>query len=137
MAFSSDSDLTAIQPDILSLGISSFSGEHAKAESDIKRELRNKWWSRTGRAGEMDAAQLVDAQWTRANAYLVMWKYALPQLSNWVGDDRFLNMINFYRDLYNQEMQAVLTDGVEYDFNDDGTIQDSEKDLFIVARLNR
>lgn len=137
MAFSTDSDLTGIQPDILSLGISSFSGEHAKAEADIKRELRNKWWSRTGRAGEMDSTLLTDSQWTRANAYLVMWKYALPQLSNWVGDDRFLSMISFYRDLYNQEMEAVLADGVEYDFNEDGTIQDSEKDLFISGRLNR
>jgi len=137
MAFSTDSDLTAIQPDILSLGISAFTSEHAKAESDIKRELRNRWWSRTGRSGEMVDAQLTDSQWTRCNAYLVMWKYALPQLSNWVGDDRFLNMINFYRDLYNQEFEAVLADGVEYDFNDDGVIEDSEKDLFISGRLNR
>jgi len=137
MAFSTDSDLTAIQPDILSLGISSFSSEHAKAEADIKRELRNRWWSRTGRAGEMVDAQLTDSQWTRANAYLVMWKYALPQLSNWVGDDRFLSMISFYRDLYGQELEAVLADGVEYDFNDDGTIQDSEKNLYVSGRLNR
>jgi hypothetical protein len=34
-------------------------------------------------------------------------------------------------------MEAVLADGVEYDFNEDGTIQDEEKDLFISGRLNR
>jgi len=137
MAFSTDSDLTAIQPDILTLGISSFSSEHAKAEADIKREIRRRYWSRTGFSGEMDDTLLTDAQWTRANAYLVFWKYALPQLSNWVGDDRFLQMIQFYKDLYHQEMEDVFADGVEYDYNNDGTVDEGEKDLRITGRLNR
>ena len=137
MAFSTDSDLTAIQPDILSLGISDFSAEHAKAEADIKREIRSKWWPRTGYKGEMDDTLLTDSQWTRANAYLVLWKYALPQLTNWVDGDRFREMISFYRDLHSQEMESVFNDGVEYDFNEDGTIQNSEKDLTFEGRLTR
>ena len=40
MVMSVDTDLTAIQPDILSLGIVSFSGEHSKAKADIERRLR-------------------------------------------------------------------------------------------------
>ena len=44
MAFSTDSDLTDIVPDILTLGIASFADEHAKAQSDIEREIRNRWW---------------------------------------------------------------------------------------------
>lgn len=137
MAFSTDSDLTDIQPDILSLGIANFTGEHAKAEADIKREIRRRFWSRTGYSGEMDDTLLTDVQWTKANAYLVLWKYALPQLSNWVGDDRFMTMIQFYKDLYHQEMEAVFADGVEYDYNDDGIVDDGEKDLRITGRLNR
>ena len=137
MAFSTDSDLTDIQPDILTLGISTFAAEHAKAEADILREVRRRYWSRTGYGGEMDSTLLTDAQWTRANAYLVLWKYALPQLSNWVGDDRFIQMIQFYKDLYHQEMEDVFADGVEYDYNDDGIVSDSEKDLQISGRLNR
>lgn len=137
MAFSTDSDLTAIIPDILSLGISSFSDEHAKAEADIKREIRNRWWSRTGYAGELDDTLLTDTQWTRANAYLVIWKYAMPQLTNWVEGDRFREMQSFYRDLYNQELEAVFSDGVEYDYNEDGVIEDSEKDIRITGRLSR
>ena len=116
MAFSTDSDLLDIQPDILSLGISSFSGEHAEAEADIKREIRARWWSRTGRSGEMVDAQLTDSQWTKANAYLVLWKYALPKLTNWVDGDRFQQMLSFYRDMYHQELEAVFADGVEYGF---------------------
>lgn len=137
MAFSTDSDLTAIVPDILSLGIESFSGEHAKAEADIIRELRRRWWPRTSYKGELDATLLVDAQFTRANAYLVLWKYALPQLTNWVDGDRFREMITFYRDLYSQELEAILNDGVEYDFDEDGIIQNDEKDLYVGGRLTR
>lgn len=137
MAFSTDSDLTAIIPDILQLGISSFSGEHAKAEADIKREIRRRWWPRTGYSGEMDDTLLTDSQWTRANAYLVLWKYALPQLTNWVDGDRYREMLNFYRDMYAQELEAVFGDGVEYDYNDDGTVESSEKDIVITGRLTR
>lgn len=137
MAFSTDSDLTDIIPDILTLGISSFTDEHNRADADIKREIRSRFWSKTQRTGEMDDAQLTNAQWTRAATFLVLWKYALPQLTNWVDGDRFQNMISFYRDLYHQEMNAIFEDGVEYDFNDDGTISNSEKDLYIDTRLTR
>lgn len=137
MAFSNDSDLTDIQPDILDLGIASFYAEHANAEADIKREIRSRWWSKTGYAGEMDDTLLTDTQWTKASAYLVLWKYALPQLTNWVDGDRFQQMISFYRDMYNQEVEAVFDDGVEYDYNEDGTIQDTEKDIRITGRLTR
>lgn len=137
MAFSNDSDLTDIQPDILDLGIASFYTEHANAEADIKREIRSRWWAKTGYAGEMDDTLLTDSQWTKASAYLVLWKYALPQLTNWVDGDRFQQMISFYRDMYNQEIEAVFDDGVEYDYNEDGTIQDTEKDIRITGRLTR
>ena len=141
MAFSTDADLTTIIPDILNLGIDTFADEHAKAEADIKREIRNRWWPRTGKKGEMNDALLTESQWTRCNAYLVLWKYALPQLTNWVaaggGGDRFREMISFYRDLYGQELEAVLADGVEYDFDEDGIIQDDEKDLTFTGRLVR
>ena len=40
MAFSTDSNLADLVPDILELGIGSFSDEHAKAQADIERDLR-------------------------------------------------------------------------------------------------
>jgi len=80
---------------------------------------------------------LTDSQWTRASAYLVLWKYALPQLTNWVDGDRFREMITFYRDLYSQELAAVFADGVEYDFDEDGSIAEDEQDIYIDLRLTR
>lgn len=137
MAFSSDSDLTDLIPDILSLGIASFTDEHTKAQADIERELRIKWWDKKGLSGEMDASLLTDSQFTRCSAYLVLWKYALPQLTNWVQDDRFQNMMDFYKARYGEELESILRDGVEYDDDDNDVIDDDEKKSIHSGRLNR
>lgn len=137
MAFSTDNDLEAIIPDLFDLGIPAFTAEHAKAQADIEREIRNRWWHRKGIDGEMVATYLTDSQWTRSASYLVLWKYALPQLTNWVDDDRFLQMIDFYKARYGEELDAVFQDGVEYDADNDGTVTDKEKEVVNLKRLDR
>ena len=137
MAFSSDADLMDIIPDILSFGIDSFSTDHAKAQADIERKIRADWWDKRGFSGELKAQYLTDSQWTRANAYLVLWKYALPQLTNWVDGDRFQGMIDFYKSRFAEELEAVFKDGVEYDADSSGTISDEEKTPINDGRLVR
>ena len=137
MAFSSDADLMDIIPDILSFGIDSFSTDHAKAQADIERKIRADWWDKRGFSGELKPQYLTDSQWTRANAYLVLWKYALPQLTNWVDGDRFQGMIDFYKSRFAEEMEAVFKDGVEYDDDNNGTIDDDEKTPINDGRLVR
>tara|TARA_R110000787_G_scaffold86838_1_gene185066 strand:- start:179 stop:589 length:411 start_codon:yes stop_codon:yes gene_type:complete len=136
MAYSSDADLLELIPDILDLGIDSFFLEHPKAELDIQRELRIKWWPRKGISGEMDNAKLTATQFTTVSTYLVMWRYALPMLTNWVDGDRFGNMIEFYRARYGEELEAILSDGVDYDADGDGTVANSEKQT-VGQRLDR
>jgi len=137
MAFSTDADLVDLVPDILQLGITAFTDDHAKAQADIERELRIKWWPRKGIAGEMDDSKLTDSQFTRCASYLVLWRYALPQLTNWVDGDRFTSMIDFYKSRYGEELQDILSDGVEYDADGDSVIQDDEKNAFSPNRLTR
>jgi hypothetical protein len=127
MAFSNDTNLTDLLPDILTLGISSFADDHAKAQADIERELRIKWWPRKNIAGEMDNTKLTDSQFTRTASYLVLWRYALPQLTNWVDGDRFQGMIDFYKARYGEELESVLSDGVDYDEDGDGVVKEDEK----------
>ena len=137
MAFSNDWNLKELIPDILDFGIDNFIDEHALAQAEIEREIRNRWWKRAGIAGEMDSSLLTESQWTRAAAYLVLWKYALPKLTNWVDNDRFLEMINFYKARYGEEVEAVFADGVEYDEDEDGTITDDERSPSPLNRLSR
>lgn len=137
MAFSTDSDLVNLVPDILQLGITAFTDEHARAEADIKRELRIKWWDKKGIEGELDDTLLTDSQFTRCASYLVLWKYALPQLTNWVDGDRFQSMIDFYKSRYGEELESILRDGVEYDANDDNVVSNEEKKSIHSGRLAR
>jgi hypothetical protein len=137
MAMSVDSNLTAIQPDILTLGILTFASEHAKAKADIERRLRREWWPSKRLSNEMNATLLTESQFTRTASYLVLWKYALPQLSTWVSDDRFKIMIDFYKGLYESEFNEVLEDGIEYDSDEDGLISVSEKLPTHFGRLTR
>jgi hypothetical protein len=136
MAYSSDADLLKLIPDILDLGIESFVLEHPKAQSDIQRELRIKWWPRKNIAGEMENSKLTSTQFTMASAYLVLWRYALPQLTNWVEGDRFQSMIDFYKARYGEELEAVLADGVDYDADGDGVVKEDEKQP-VGQRLDR
>lgn len=136
MAYSSDADLVELIPDILDLGIASFTAEHTTAEEDIQRELRIRWWPRKNISGEMDNSKLTGTQFKTASAYLVLWRYALPQLTNWVDNDRFGNMIDFYKARYSEELDAVLADGVEYDEDGDGAVKEDER-LPLSQRLDR
>lgn len=137
MAFSTETDLQEVVPDILAFGIPSFSDQHALAQADIERVLRSKWYPKLRLESEMDVTLLTDSQFTKAATYLVLWKYALPKLTNWVQGDRFQNMIDFYKTRYAEEIDSVLQDGVEYDANNDSVVTDEEKRPVNHGRLYR
>ena len=137
MAYSEDKNLQDIVPDILQLGIDTFADEHDRATADIQRSLRIDWWDKKNIKGEMDNDKLVSSQFTRLSTYLVLWKYALPQLTNWVQDDRFLKMIDFYKARHGEEYEQILRDGVEYDKDGDSTITEKEREPVHAGRLYR
>ena len=91
----------------------------------------------------MDSSKLTDSQWTQSVVYLCLWKYIYPQLTKWrdpdtgEGKDSFQVQIDFYRERYEEEFQAILRDGVEYDEDGGGTISDSEKEPIHFLRLVR
>ena len=148
MAMSTDSDLMVYQPEILQYGIDEFTGEHAKAKADILRRVRDEWWSRakhsytntTNNINDMDETKLTESQFTRCAVYRVLSEYALPQLTKWnaEGDeDKFQVMMAHYKKKYEEEFNSILRDGVEYDFDGDGTLEVGEEQPFHTRRLVR
>jgi len=151
MAMSTDADLIKYQPDILTYGIDEFTDEHAKARDDILRKLRDEWWvrsrnvtnydiSRSLPSLEMDDARLTESQFERCAVYRVLSEYALPQLTKWNNEgseDRFQVMMMHYRKKYNEEFNSILRDGVLYDFDNDGTVEATEKQPFHTRRIIR
>ena len=149
-----NTNLQKIQPDILDFGITTFVDQIQFAENDVLRRIREEWWERYRHqvrykditkvtSVEMTNSKLTPAQWELSVVYLALWKYIYPQLTKWrdpdtgEGKDTFQVQIDFYRDRYEEEFQAILRDGVEYNENEDGTVQDSEKEPLHMLRLVR
>ena len=151
MAMSTDADLIKYQPDILTFGIDEFTDEHAKARDDILRKLREEWWvrsrnvtnydiSRSLPSLEMDNTRLTESQFTRCAVYRVLSEYALPMLTKWNSEgneDKFQVMMMHYRKRYDEEFNSILRDGVLYDFDGDGTVEQTEKQPFHTRRIIR
>jgi len=151
MAMSTDADLIKYQPDILTFGIDEFTDEHAKARDDILRKLRDEWWvrsrnvtnydiSRSLPSLEMDDSKLTESQFERCAVYRVLSEYALPQLTKWNNEgseDRFQVMMMHYRKRYDEEFNSILRDGVLYDFDNDGTVEQTENQPFHTRRIIR
>lgn len=149
MAMSTDDDLLKYQPEILNYGIDEFTEEHAKARDDVLRKLRSEWWSKAktyyafpgnSKYAEMDETKLNESQFTRVAVFRVLSEYALPQLTKWNNEneeDKFQVMMKHYEKRYKTEFEEILLDGVEYDFDDDGVVQDDERGSIHADRLYR
>tara|TARA_R100001460_G_scaffold64952_2_gene105240 strand:- start:3233 stop:3709 length:477 start_codon:yes stop_codon:yes gene_type:complete len=148
------SNLQEYQPDIASFGISSFNTQLQHAEDDVIRQVREEWWERYRHTVrykditkvtslELENSKLTPGQFRRAVCYKAFADYIYPMLSKFrdpdtgEGKDTFQVQMDFYRQKYNEEFQAVLRDGVEYDEDGGGTISASEKEPIHLLRLQR
>lgn len=148
MAMLTITDIQEYVPDVLDYGIQDFTAEIAKTEQDIYRLLRVRWWP-TWKANrydivvrgitiEMNTSLLTATQFTRAAVYYCMAEHILPKLSQFQPDgDKFQEMMKHYRTSFETEFSLVLQDGVEYDYNDDGTVDVAEKQPQYFLRLQR
>ncbi len=145
--FATTADLIQLVPGVEDHNVSNWDAELAQAESDVVRQLRADWWNKTQGMDKilrnpfaipMDPARLTPAQWTKATVYMAMSRYILPKLSNWRPEgDAFREQIEFYKELYANEMSETLAAGVEYDFNDDGSATSNEVITTDMTRLYR
>jgi len=147
-------DAQEYQSDVAEYGIADFDTQLQHAEDDVLRQIREEWWERYRHTVrykditkittiEMNNALLTPSQWTRCVVYKALAEYIYPQLTKWKdpdggeGADTFQVKMKFYREKYNEEFQAVLRDGVEYDENNDDVVQTSEKEPIHHLRLVR
>ena len=146
-AYSTDLDLLTYEPQIKDWGILDFTDEHDKSTDDVNRYLRIHWWGRVSRTFEtiksstsleMDITKLSSTQLKRSTIFHVIAYYILPKLTQHSAEpDRFRNMIDFYKSKWQEEIDLVLQDGVEYDADASGAVTDSEKQPVHFNRLVR
>ena len=143
------SDIQEYEPDILNFGVPEFSKEITRAQNDVFRDLRVKWWptqtiglydlTRIGGGNtEPDEDLYTASQLTRAAVYQCLGYHIYPTLSKFEPDqDIFERKMLFYREEYNREFDLVLRDGVEYDLDSSGTVDDTEREATSFLRLKR
>ena len=141
-------DVLEYEPNIQDYGIFNWDDALAKGKEDVLRELRIKWFP-TQQIGkyditviglnvEMDEDKLSPAQLKRAHVYRTLAYYIFPRLTKFEPEiDVFERQMEFYRGLYREEIDAVIADGVEYDIDGDGTINDLEREPSYFGRLRR
>ena len=143
------SDIKEYEPDILNFGISDFTKEITRAQNDVFRALRVKWFPTqtiglydlkyiAGGNTEPDEDLYTASQLTRAAVYQCLGYHIYPTLSKFEPDqDIFERKMLFYREEYNREFDLVLRDGVESDQDSSGTVDDSEREPTHFLRLKR
>lgn len=148
MAFAVNGDLLKYVPSIFDHGVQDFTDELNMAESDVKRKIETDWFNKHYSSGYdvvgrrqglvFDSSLLTESQWNRSTVYYALYAFILPQLATWRPDgDAFVVQIEHYRNRFAEEFTAEMDKGVEYDFNDDGTVDASEKIRSTRDRLYR
>ena len=143
------SDIQDYEPDILNYGVPDFEAEILKAQQDVFRLLRIRWWP-TQTIGLYDVTYLAGSdqepveslytpsQLTRAAVYHCLGHHIYPKLAKFEPDqDIFERKMIHYRQEFEQEFDLVLRAGVEYDRDSSGTVSDSEKTTSHHLRLKR
>ena len=145
--YATDSDLQEYEPEILNLGIPEFQDLHEKSYDDINRLIEIDWWPRAsyrqydisrGSLNPINFSLLSDSQWKRAAVYHVLAYYIYPRLSTFSPEgDVYMEKMQYYKDKFKEELDLCFRQGVRYDYNEDSTIQDSEKQPVHFNRLVR
>jgi len=148
MAFATTADLVEYVPDIVENGIENFDDQLTKAQTDIEKMIKVRWFDqeyasntiyRLHRVGaEWDATKLDETQWTKCCVYRALANYIFPMLSNFRPEgDAFREQITFYREKFNEELDLEFGFGIKYDSDNDGTYAEGETHEFVQDRLIR
>lgn len=148
MAFATIDDVLEYEPTIRDYGIHDFDDTLTKAQADVERYLRIHWWPTQqigkyditviGLNSELNADLLTESQFTRATVFYALAYFIFPKLSKFEPElDVFQVKIDYYKSRFQEEITAVIQDGVEYDIDNDGTVTDVEKEPAYFLRLQR
>tara|TARA_R110000851_G_scaffold211412_2_gene363974 strand:+ start:1351 stop:1767 length:417 start_codon:yes stop_codon:yes gene_type:complete len=127
MAFATDSQLLEYVNTIFDHGVESWQTELDRAEDDVIRKIKVEWYNKRYSPSNFEAAELVATQWTAATIYRAIAYYIMPGLSQWRPEsDSFREQIEFYQARYAEEIDDQFAVGIQYDFNNDDTIDAGE-----------
>jgi len=128
--YATNADLLALVPAIFDHGESDFTDELTEATADVNRDIEIEWLKRGFNKGSgntrFDKDLLTAAQWKRATMYKALTDYIMPRLSPFREGDSFQIQMTYYKTRYAEEIAAEFGRGIQYDAENDGTVDDSD-----------
>lgn len=148
MPFATNSDLVKYYPTAMDHGVADWTTDLTQAQGDVQTLVKTRWFNlefgsgrgRTNIIGQpiYDATRLTDLQWTRATVYRALSCYILPKLSTFRPEgDAFREQLAFFQSRFDEEMNLQFGSGVEYDLDNDNTVEAGEKFAVDQNRLYR
>lgn len=133
MAYATLDDLLLVEPTIQDYGNLDWDAELARSETEVNRIIQVRWYQSYASAKKttaaFDATLLTSSQWTQATVYHALAYHIAPKLTKFEqqgNEDKFQVMMDYYSKRFEHEMDLCLRLGVQYDADDDGTIESGE-----------
>jgi len=133
MSYATLDDLLQVEPTITDYGVLDWDAELARSETEINRIIQVRWFQAFARTKspqpQFDPDLLTASQWTQATVYHCIAYHIAPKLTKFEtqgNEDKFQVMMNYYQGRFEHEMDLCLRLGVEYDLNDNNTIDSGE-----------
>lgn len=131
--YSTDDDLLEIRRDILSLGIDDWDLQHAQAKEFIDRDLETRWYRKEAlnrgvdyNTDRFNALLLLDTtQLKRLSCYKVL-ELAFRFIGHEYEADPSAKKSDLFANLYADEFDRVIDFGLQYDWDEDDTLDDYE-----------
>jgi len=139
--YCSESDLIAIRPSILELGVTDWDAQITEAGNIIDRAIEVRWYRRIAEENRIDwrttqfdrdLLKSATSQLTRLGCYKTL-ELCFMYLMKHRADDAFEKERDMFSKLYKEELQEVLLAGLDYDWDDD----DLDSDEISVPRVRR
>lgn len=146
LLFHTEDDLVEVRPEILSYGVSDFEPQMLESEIIINRTLEARWYRAIAtdygidfRSTLYNPALLLnaDTQLKRLACYKSLQLCYLFLMKEAPEPDAFERQMSTFKKLYADELVEVLAAGVDYDWDESGTIEAGENLQPTVRRLVR
>jgi hypothetical protein len=143
MSYASIEDLLVVEPTITDYGVLDWDLELERSTTEINRVLKVRWFlayqKKTNSTQQDFNADLLDQQqFTQACVYHALAYHICPKLTQFTPEeDKFTVMMKYYSGRFEHEMDLILREGVRYDLNDDGVVENFEKQPIAGLRLRR
>jgi hypothetical protein len=139
-------DLVKVRPDIMNYGVEDFSDQMEESEDIVERVIETQWYRNVAlnydidwRSTPFDSTLLLTAttQLRRVCVYKSLELIYLFLMKESKEPDAFERQCGTFKKLYQEEMSEVLRSGLDYDWDETGSLASDERLQPSVRRLYR